>query len=222
MTGLRHRECTNSGGFTLVELLVALSVMAIVLGLVGSSLSFSARSADSIEAGVSATEEIYLVQEALRRQMQLAQPVKRVDEAGSGRLDYAATSKSLEFVAPMPGPGGYDGFYRISLTIEEDPFADGAGGRLVMRHRIYIPAADPTAPPVDAGERIVLGGFASGDFAFLDSRSSNADWTGNWRQTGRLPEFVRLQINWPEASGRRFPDLVVAVKAAGQGAGEEG
>ncbi|MDH4109085.1 MAG: type II secretion system GspH family protein [Gammaproteobacteria bacterium] len=201
-------------GFTLIELLVALSILGIVLGLISKSLSFSATAANSVETSVGLAEEGYLVQAALRRQIQLAQALRVPDEYESDRIDFAAGADSIEFVAPMPGPGGIDGLYRIELRVESDPSFDGDGGRLLMRYARHLPGAAARVAAADLAERVVLQGFHAAEFSYLDFAAPRPDWTGQWQNASKLPEFVRLRVTWPDGSGREFPDLVVAVKAA--------
>jgi general secretion pathway protein J len=203
----------SGDGFTLVEFLVALSILGIVLGLISNSLGFGVRSADQVESSVSKAEERYLVQAALRRQIQLAQPSRRIDESGSDQIEFTAGRKAIEFVAPRAGLGEYESLYRIGLVILDDAGTGEGSGRLVMRHAIYLPSSDPNAVPPAYLERVVFEGFRVAEFAYFDSADPRGEWMTDWQNTGKLPELVRLRID-AEVGSEPVPDLIVAVKAS--------
>jgi len=215
MTGIRDAsvKLRSGGGFTLVEFLVALSILGIVLGLISNSLGFGVRSADQVENSVSIAEERYLLQAALRRQIQLAQPLRRIDEAGSDQIEFAAGEKSMEFVAPLAGPGEYEAMYRIGLFITDGAVTGDESGRIVMRHAIYVPTEDPNFARPDFAERVIFDGFRAAELAYFDSTDPSGQWVPTWQNPGKLPELVRMRID-AGAGSESVPDLIVAVKAS--------
>jgi len=200
-------------GFTLLEFLVALTILALMLGMTMNSLSFSIRTSNSVETAILATEQLHLAQRALRRQIQQAVPLMRRMKTGPERLDFAGQAKVLEFVAPLSGVGSYAGLHRIRLEIEDNAGFDGDGGRIVM---YYARDASVTEPQwTDAGGSVlVMDGFASGEFDYSsETAPAGVDWVREWRDQSRLPGLVRVRVEYPDGSERAAPDLVIAIRS---------
>ena len=200
-------------GFTLLEFLVALTILALMLGMTMNSLNFSVRTSNSVESSILATEQVHLAHRALRRQIQQAVPLMRGMETGPDRLDFAGQTKALEFVAPLNGVGAYAGLHRVRFEIEDDAGFDGNGGRIVM---YYVRDASVTDPQwTDAGgSALVMDGFASAEFDYSsETAPAGVDWVREWRDPARLPGLVRVRVEYPDGSERMAPDLVVAIRS---------
>ena len=212
MNGRPFALCRGRG-FTLLEFLIALTILALMLGVTMNSLNFSVRTSNSVEGAILATEELHLAQRALRRQIQRAVPRLRATESGPDHLDFAGTAKVLEFVAPLHGVSAAAGLYRIRFEIEDGAgFGDG-GGRLVMYYARS--AAAPTPDWRDAGGAVlVLDGFAAAEFDYSSAAAqAGVEWSGDWRDPSRLPSLVRLHLEYPSGSDRVAPDMVVSIRS---------
>ncbi len=210
---LRVPTKSTCAGFTLVELLVALTIMALVLGLLMNSMRFSLSTVDAVESRIAAIESLHQSQRALRRQLQLATPVLSVDSENPEQLDFTAGLKQLDFIAPIPGLSKGAGLYRISLRIEDDPRPDGHGGRLMMSYRMYIDAFEQNAYERESREFVLLEDFSRARFSFFDTaRLSGAQWSHEWPHVDRLPGLVRLHIDRGDGSDGNALDLIVAIK----------
>ena len=215
MTG-GTRVAFRSRGFTLVELLVALTILALMLGVTMNSLSFSLQTSESVEAALSAKEYTHLATRAFRDQVQQAVPVLRVNTVGMDQLDFDGGVRAIEFVAPLRGGGNFAGLYRIRFVIEEEPSFEENRGRLVMYFRPYSTDITNTNTYNDVADSgvVVLDGFAGARFDFGDVASSVAvDWTPEWREPMRLPDLVRLQVDYGNDHDQAtVPEVVAAVR----------
>ncbi len=202
-------------GFTLVELLVALTLMAVVLGLLTNSIQFSLKTADAVETNIAAAVSMHQAQRALRRQLQTALPIRRVDSEDGEAIDFSATRKEVQFVAPLPGLAASGGLYRITLRVENDAALDGSDGKLLMIYRSFLEDSEPR-------EIVLIEGFSDAGFSFLDTRQvASSDWTNDWRHSDRLPDLVRLHVDFSNRFDDDGLDMIVAIKAtspAGYGA----
>lgn len=200
------------GGFTLVELLVALTILALMLGLSMNGLRFSVRTSKSVEASMLAAEETQLVQNALRRQIEQAVPEILQTEAGRDRLDFVGEPSLLEFIAPLRGARGTPGLHRIRIVVDDG----GAFGDQVARLLMYYVPQAPDAVSGDAGEArmaVLLEGFDSAVFGYRSATDTGANnWSSRWRDPQRLPDLVSLRVEYPEDGSNFVPELVVAIK----------
>jgi len=211
------RIAIRSGGFTLVELLVALTILALMLGVTMNSLSFSLRTSGSVESAIAGKEYTHLATRAFREQLQQAVPLLRVSTVGQKKLDFDGDSNTVEFVAPLRGAGTSGGLHRIRFVIEEEPSFEENRGRLVMHYRPYSVDTNATNNDID-GKVVVLDGFASARFSFSDIvTSAGVDWTPKWRELMRLPDLVRLQVDYANDDVQvMIPEAVVAIRTTSQ------
>jgi general secretion pathway protein J len=203
-----------SHGFTLVELLVALTIMSIVLGLLMNSISFSIKSADVVESRIAVIESVHQSLRALRRQLQLALPLRNMGSDDRIQLDFTAKTSQVDFVAPVPGISRGAGLYRISLKIEGDVRVGGRDGRLVMSFRPYPDTPRMGMNNGDSEEVVILDNFSRASFSFFDAQKpGNKQWSTGWQQGERLPDLVRLSVDLGDSDNGESFDLIVAIKA---------
>ena len=192
----RFRHCR---GFTLVELLVALTLMAVAVGLLTNSLRFSSKTVEVVESWVAEVAAFHQSQHALRRLLQQALPVARPDSekrdnfADAAKLDFEAAETRLDFIAPLPGLADGPGLYRVSIRID----TGGQRGRLLMSYQSYLGSTGSYPDEAASNELVLLQGFSDARFSFLDTRQAlAADWVDNWQYEDRFPDLVRLSIQF--------------------------
>jgi general secretion pathway protein J len=198
----------RSRGFTLVELLVALTITALVAGLLTNSLSFSLGTAETVEARILDMESFHQAQRAFRRQVQLALPVETTDDIDDVRMEFAANAAQLDFIAPMPGLvlGGLP--HRVSMRIDEQ------SGTLIMAYIPHIADSRSSGAVLEPREHVLLEGISDASFSYLDTLSLNSTaWVDEWRHTSRLPDLVRLRVTFDGQVDESPAELIVAIKA---------
>lgn len=189
-------------GFTLLELVVAITLMGLVLVVLYSGLRLGLNGWDSGERRAEAANRLRSVEEFLRRQ--LAQSMTLYETHGD-RLErlvvFAGRSEGIEFVTPMPGRLGLGGLYRMRIGRADD--------RLYLRWRPYVPS-DPAAG--EERETILLEGVSAVEWAYFGPERDNDQepprWRADWASVERRPLLVRLNLT---LRGEPWPDLVVAL-----------
>ena len=208
------RRINACRGFTLVELLVALTIMAVVLGLLTNSMRFSLKTTEVVESSISAVVSMHQVQRALRRQLQMAVPIRRAGSNDGDELEFVATRKELQFIAPLPGLAAGGGLYRITLRVEDDVTLGGSDGRLIMTFNSSLDGSELQHGHEESQEIVLLEGFSDADFSYLDTRRvAPGDWTNDWNHGDRLPDLVRLRVDYAGSPGDDALDMIVAIKA---------
>ena len=208
------RRINACRGFTLVEMLVALTIMAVVLGLLTNSMRFSLKTTEVVESNISAVESMHQAQRALRRQLQMAVPIRRADSNDGDELEFTATQKELQFIAPLPGLAAGGGLYRITLRVENDVTIGGSDGRLMMTFNSSLDGPEPQLGPEGSQEIVLLDGFSDAGFSYLDTRRvSPGEWTNDWNHGDRLPDLVRLRVDYTGSPDDEALDMIVAIKA---------
>jgi general secretion pathway protein J len=187
-------------GFTLLELVVAITLMGLVLVVLYSGLRLGLNGWDSGEARAEATNRLRLVEEFLRRQLAQSLTVYRTDDRQERTVVFAGQPNHIEFVAPMLAQLGQGGLYRVRI--------EAGDGRLWIRWRPYLPG-DPNAG--EERESVLLEGVSGVEWAYFGSERDDdpqPQWRSTWTSPARRPLLARLNLT---LQGESWPDLVVAL-----------
>jgi general secretion pathway protein J len=187
-------------GFTLLELLVAITLMGLVLVVLYSGLRLGLSGWDAGEQRAEATQQLRLVQEFLRRQLTQSMTVYQFDDQQNRMVVFVGQADGIEFVTPMLARLGQAGLYRVRI--------EAVDGRLWIRWRPYLPS-DPEAG--EERERVLLEGVSAVEWAYFGLEQIDDPqprWSNAWTNPQGRPSLVRLNLN---LRGEPWPDLVVAL-----------
>jgi len=202
----------TQSGFTLLELVIALSLLALMSGVLFGALGFAGRSWEGGEAKAEATSGMRLTHEFLRAQIEGQHPL-RMHKMPEFPLVFAGKSDEVRFAAPLPAriTGGGIWYYRLAIAREGDR------ERLVLQRS--VPDLDGFAlPEFDGADRSIL----ADDIAELRVGYFGRDpgaaatvaptWRERWDDRNRLPLLVRIDVT--PKRGLPWPTLVVAPRQA--------
>jgi general secretion pathway protein J len=203
-------------GFTLLELLISITLLGMILVLLFGGLRLGVRSWDAVQQQVDNLNTVRSVESFLRREMSQTQPYRW--KAGTGqRLAFVGERNKVNFVAQLPARIGGGGLYAISLEIE----SDANGKRLVWRHVPLSPLVQDFTAVSMAPKMILAGAELSAVddiwltyFGRLNDSTAPA-WLDRWESDTRLPMLIKVQVRF--FSGSEWPDFVVAPLLASEG-----
>ncbi|MGO8914488.1 MAG: type II secretion system protein GspJ [Stellaceae bacterium] len=202
-------RASGAAGFTLVELLVAVTLFALLSVVLFGGLRFGMRATEAGTARLDWSAEIAAASGFLRNQLADAQPLEK--DAGDDRkvVAFDGEADSVEFVASPPAYLAAGGWHVLRLALER-----GSGGdRLVLSWRLV--RADPDATTASAPQRsVLLERVTSIEFAYFGALAlgDTPEWHDRWQDAAGLPALVRLRLGF--ADGRQAPELLVALRAA--------
>ena len=208
MSGVRRTGNHGARGFTLVELLVGLSLMSLISLLLFGGFRFGLRAWEVGDDRIAAANEIAMAQHLLRRQLAEAQPVTIGARPELAPTLFQGDDAGVTFVGPLPAHRGVGGFYIFSLATREE-----RGGRqLLLRWRRYRPdtVAGSDFDPKD--ESVLLNGIGSIAIEYFGqpTAAASARWLQRWDGTLGLPQLLRLRVAFPPGDVRRWPVFVVS------------
>ena len=212
MTGMFNNSSPQrSAGFTLVELLLAITLMSILLGLTYSGLRAATRSSQRGELLLAAGGELRASHQFIRRQLNqmLPLPYAVTEDAEEFRIVFEGDAKHIQYVAPMPGYLGAGG---PQVQLIEIVNADD--GELLIQFSHALLQGFEESRLMDRDPVILLEGVSSASFEFLteDEEGELIGWTASWDQQNTLPIAVRLDLEFTEELNMQWPDLAAGVR----------
>ncbi len=200
----------RTGGFTLIEVLLATVLLAAGLALAFASLRAATGTTQRGEAIARHSERVRAVEGFLRRRISGARPIPFGSDPDSGQqLRFLGDGGRMRFVADVPDYLGRGGPYLHELVVDDA----GDGVRLsvaltMVQAGMLLPERPPRAPEVLAdGLRDVRFRYRA-----LDPENRLGQWQDSWEDAERLP--LQVQVLLRDADGRDWPPLVVALPLA--------
>ncbi len=200
----------RSAGFTLVEVLLAVTLLSILLALTYSGLRAATRSAERGEKMLAVGGEVRAAHQFVRRQLNqmLPLPFAVGGDQGEIRIVFEGDARHIQYVAPMPGYLGAGGPQVQLLELMSDD--EGS----VLQFSNALLQGFEQSQLFDREPVILLTGIDSAGFEFLgrDQNGELTGWVSSWDQQDVLPVAVRLNVKFSAASTLRWPDLVASVR----------
>ncbi len=196
-----RRDRHGEAGFTLLELLVTISLLALLSLVLFGGLSFGVRAWDGSAAHGAGMDEMRVVQSLLQREIEQAWPAYVSTDPVNPVIDFSGSPASVNFLAPAPQAMQMPGRARITLAAERD----GAHLALVMRAR-------PELATSGAWSETLLRNLAGVRFSYFGAATPGGPlaWRGSWPAGKTFPQLVRVQVDFPKGDNRLWPDLIVA------------
>jgi general secretion pathway protein J len=197
----------SHGGFTLIELVVAMTILGTMLMLLYSGLSFALRSWDAGDVNGRRTMDRRIGENFMRREISELFPMRWKDPIAL-KLAFEGDSKHLRFVSSRPAGLAMGGLALVSIDVEED--ARNRNERnLVMRRAMPDDEAVDFGPLDKAERSILIPDIDSVEFSYFGAENDFADphWTDNWNFPARVPQMIRVRVK--TAEGAVLPDMVM-------------
>jgi general secretion pathway protein J len=196
-------------GFTLIELTVALVLVALIGSVLYGSLSLAGDSWNRGEAKVQRVSEMRSAEDFLRRTLTSQHPL-RFQKVLEKPLYFLGTRDALSYAAALPGRVG-GGMYYFRVT------ASGENGRLMLARVIPDYSAQALPDFGNADSTVLADGISAVRFGYFGRDPGSADsvaptWRDRWDDPQRLPDLIRVDVTLSNGSG--WPTLVVEPRIA--------
>lgn len=206
-------------GFTLLEILIATSILGLMMLVLMGSLRIGAASWDAGEQRMAASERLHTLHHFLRWHLGTALPVSGMSSQGRNEFLFQGGSDFLEYVAPLPAQVRSGGLYRFRL------YLDGEDGHQSLRlqvmpylspppHRPGLPLNEPPPDTAVVDDLELLDAVAYLKITYLArvlpqqrNETEVPEWAEEWVQP-TLPALVRIELT--PAAGRAWPPLIIA------------
>lgn len=202
----RHR----SRGFTLLELVIAMSLLGLIFAALTGGLRFGTQAWQKTAERLSQSDDLQLVYRTLRRQIStsLNAPGDLISEQQEGSFE--GHRDQLSFVGAAPAQAMNPGLFRLQFVLVPDEI----GQALALRwDRLENTAIKPDAENIEP----LLRGLRSIQFSYF-GKLRNDDpgrWMNEWRDNEGLPGLVRITVEFVDRRRTPWPAIVIPVSNSG-------
>jgi general secretion pathway protein J len=197
-----------SGGFTLIEVLIAMTLLGIMVVLLFSSMKISADSWQKGEDKITQVNDVAVVYQFFQHHLAIAKPLwKDFAEDSEQTFSFQGKSQELQFVSSFPASAKRSGLQLFSLNLIND------GGEQVIQVSItpFFPVAEGEEW---LKEEVVLLRHVR-DFSLsyygLDETQTEGVWQEDWIEQETLPRLVKIKI--ARDDGNFWPEMIVELKS---------
>lgn len=190
----------RQAGFTLMEVLAALALLALLLVGVYSGIRTATHSVRAGSAAVERLDAVRSTQQFLRRELEQAMTEQLAANDKDEAIFFKGDAHTMSFVAPLPGYLGKLGPQAQTLRLVDN----GKGGQ---RLEVSFALLPPGGKPLKSGApQVLLEDVHTGSFHYrgLDSQGHPGAWRDDWPEGDRLPQLVRIDlaldgtVDWPQ------------------------
>jgi len=185
-------------GFTLLELLVAMTLLGFLSVLLFGGLKLGTRVWERSQTVTADTNRVRAVQLALAGELRATYPLFRRLDATHAAVEFDGRAHAMTFLSASGNGSG--AMKRIDLAIR-----DAETGAVIVE-------TDMDELAVSSGPaRTLLGQLKTMTFTYFGEEKGDkaASWHDEWRDQARLPQLVRVRAELRDRT-LVWPDLVVA------------
>ena len=202
-------------GFTLLELVIALAILAMIAGSVAAGIRLAA---GSIERGEAVTRDAARLRAAVgifERAIMSADPLP-IPVGDNTTSYFAGEEKSVRFLTAGAPSAVHGGGLRLISFFQR---TDGEGGGIAVATASPFRAEGAERWKGTEKARVLVPGGGELVFSYSPGPTKEGawEWLPSWdlKETGRLPAAVRVEFSVPSPTGPRKTAFVVPVPVGG-------
>lgn len=203
-------------GFTLLEVLVVMSLLSLVMLGMGSALRTTAQTGERVDQRLLRADEMRtatsFIYAALGRVS--AQKINKPLVVGESPYLFSGQPNAVAWIGIMPARYGAGGRYYFKLSLGEVAREQG----LILQ---FMPWTDAPIFPdwTQAEGRVLVPGVTALSLQYLDVGVVPPQWVPTWSSTEGLPDRAMLTLQGVDGA---WPVLVVPLRATPSSAGSGG
>ena len=204
-------DSKRNAGFTLIEVLIAMTLLGIMVVLLFSSMKICAESWQKGEDKITQVNDVAVVYQFFQRHLSNALPLwDDFSEEGNKIFAFQGKNQSLQFVSSFPASAKKAGLQRFSLDLVKD------GDEQVIQVAItpFYPEAEGEEWRKE--EVTLLRHVRSFSMSYYSVEDPQAEgvWQEEWLEQENLPPLVKLKIERDD--GNFWPEMFVELKTQPQ------
>lgn len=197
-------------GFTLIEVLIAMTLLSLMVVLLFSSLSIGAKSWQQGETKIAEINEITVVQQFFNHHLANATPQWNDFAPEKERVfSFQGTKDSLQFVSAFPASAERSGLQLFDLKFQQK----NKQGFVSVTLTPFFPLAEGEEFFEDTVELITNVVRFELSYFGLNDETAQYGWQNQWLEKEQQPRLVKILLELED--GRFIPEIIVALKVDG-------
>lgn len=196
-------------GFTLIEVLIAMSLLGIMMLLLFGGLRISVRNWNAGEQRIDEISQIAVVQNFFQRHLASALPEQmEISDSHKQEFTFKGSAQKLRFASALPASAARQGIQVFTVTLQE---LESEYAVLVGIEPLY-PAA--LGKSWKKEEVVLVNNVSDFSLAYFGANEQEHDpgWHDEWTDTDNLPALVKIEISYE--NGIYWPPMVIAMRLA--------
>ncbi len=202
---------TGEAGFTLVEMVVALALLALIMALLAGSINIARRVLATIETN-NAANSVVAAQNYLRATFAQAFPLAPEDTAEGRVPSFAGGPANVRFATTHVPRGQVEGVYRVEIGLEPSTVRNRAFDLVVTQTMIRNAPSDGESSPVLSRRSTLVPNIQRVSFSYygvVGDAEDQFQWQTFWSKPDRLPRLVRIDVTFGAGDPRIWLRLQV-------------
>ena len=200
----------SSRGFTLMELLVAMTLLGILMTALFGSLRLGTRVWEASDRVLKSEGQVMPIRSFLKDRLEQTMPVVLLLQDGEREIVFAGEPSALRLASTMSESVGFGPY-----IIEFLPTPGDKGSDLSIRWRLVAGVDDDESDEGGAiGRRVLIQDVETVSLGYFGVKEAEAvaTWHGTWQGEEHLPDLIRIELGFEPGSERRWPPLIVSPK----------
>lgn len=205
----QQRRGSLQRGFTLLETIVALTLLGLMLAVLSGSIRFAGKSRDAAAAKIDGIDNMRIAQDFMRQTLTQAHGKRLMKVVGRPYV-FRGERDEVALAAPLTARVGVGGLFLLKFMLVDA--GQGKGKNLVMSRVFPAPDAQELPDFADAETIVLAEDLAEIEFGYLgrDDPSNDPSWREDWKDGARMPEAVRVRVR--PLRGAAWPELLIPLR----------
>jgi general secretion pathway protein J len=203
------RNLKSGQGFTLIEVLLAMTLLSVMMTLLFVSLKICAESWEKGEKKIFEVSETAGVVNFFQRHLVMAKPLWNDFTEEERVFSFQGDRQLLQFVSSFPASAGRAGLQLFTVQLVNE----NRQNAIKVTIAPFYPVADGDEWLTE--EETLIRGVAGFSLAYFGPEAGETEsrWLDQWQERDQLPKLVRIKIDLE--NGVFWPEMDFELKLAG-------
>jgi len=199
----------KSQGFTLIEVLISMTLLSMMMVLLFGSLKICADSWEKGEQKITDVNKLAVVFNFFHQHLSLAQPLWNDFTNEEKTYSFQGKAHSLQFVSAMPASAGRTGLQLFSVNLQSND-----------NDKFINVTLTPFIPLVDGAswlkeDEILINNVSDFTLSYFGAENGVGldSWQDEWLLKNNLPKLVKINITTD--NGISYPEIIIELKVMG-------
>jgi prepilin-type N-terminal cleavage/methylation domain-containing protein len=190
-------------GFTLLELLISMTLFLLVIVIVGGALRLGFRSISAGERRIDTLERFRSSYGIVMNQLQSSAPLTYDDEDGAKKFYLKGDATRLQFASNQSIWGGDKGCVIVSYRLEPG-----------NENRLILYASERSIDREEVQEIKLFDDLKTLSFSYFSRETTEEDgkWTEEWSDNTKYPEQIKVSLSRENGEGKLLIPLYARMK----------